>query len=159
LEKSFLGVAQLWEMAADSRGMDGERRRGTVLEEPDAEIDRWATVVIGAAIEVHRTLGPGFLEAAYENAMAVELGLRSVPFRRRVPVAVLYKGARVADKQLDLLVADGLVVELKAVAALAPVHSAQVRSYLKASGCSLGLLINFNVPVLREGIRRVIDSR
>lgn len=116
-------------------------------------------MVIGAAIEVHRTLGPGFLEAVYERAMSVELGARAVPFRRQVAVSVAYKGVAIAEQHIDLFVADGLVVELKAVADLAPIHGAQVRSYMKAAGCKLGLLINFNVPALRRGIRRIVLSR
>ena len=105
---------------------------------------------------MHRTLGPGFLESVYEHAMCVELGLRNLPYRRQVPVSVAYKGYRVGESCLDLLVADRLIVELKAVDSLAPVHWVQVRSYLKATQCVLGLLINFNVTVLLRGVRRVI---
>ena len=129
------------------------------LEEPDERLDRYASEVIAAAIEVHTVLGPGFLESVYQRALGVELALRAVPHRHQVPVAVRYKNNDVGQSCLDILVADCLVVELKAIEALAPVHWVQVRSYLKATGCLLGLLINFNVPVLLHGVKRVILTR
>ncbi len=128
------------------------------MREPDSKLDQVAHAVIGAAIEVHRTLGPGFLESVYEEALAVELSLRGFGFRRQVPVAVGYKGRPVGEARLDFLVEDSLIVELKAVDELAPIHHAQVISYLKATGHHLALLINFNVPVLRDGIKRVVLS-
>lgn len=126
--------------------------------EPNKDVDRLAREVIGAGIEVHRHLGPGFLESIYEEALIIELALRGIPFERQKPVPVSYKERNVGEGRVDLLVAKELVVELKAVEALAPIHKAQVISYLKAMGLHLGLLINFNVPVLRAGIRRVILS-
>ena len=126
--------------------------------EPGDELDRLAHAVIGAAIEVHRHLGPGFLEAVYEEALCVELSSRQIPFVRQAPVAVRYKGHAVGESRLDVLVANALVVELKAVEAIVPVHVAQVMSYLKATGHRLGLLINFNVPFLKSGIKRIILS-
>jgi GxxExxY protein len=128
------------------------------LLEPDAELDRLAHLVIGAALAVHRTLGPAFAESVYEEALAVELALRGVPLQRQVPVAVHYKGYLVGEGKLDLLVDRRLVVELKAVEALAPLHFSQVLAYLRASKCQLGLLINFNVFELRRGVRRVVLS-
>jgi GxxExxY protein len=122
------------------------------------EIEELAHRVIGAAIEVHRHLGPGFLEAAYEEAMAVELALRGVPFQRQHEIDVLYKGRCVAISRLDLLVDQHLVVELKAVDRISPIHVAQTVSYLSSLGLELGLIINFNVVQLRQGIRRVIRS-
>jgi GxxExxY protein len=129
------------------------------LPEPDQQLDGYASEVVASAIEVHRVLGPGFLESVYERALCVELTLRAVPYRRQVPVTVGYKGHDVGESCLDLLVADRLVVELKAVEILAPIHWVQVRSYLKATSRHLGLLINFNVPVLLRGVRRVILTR
>jgi GxxExxY protein len=129
------------------------------LREPDVEIDGWARDVVGAAVEVHRTLGPGFLESIYEQALCVELTNRPVPFRRQVPIAVHYKDSLVGQGQMDLLIGDRLIVELKAVEVLAPIHGVQLRSYLKATGLILGLLINFNVPLLQQGIRRIILTR
>lgn len=127
--------------------------------EPNPRDDEIARRVIGAAIEVHRRLGPGYLEAVYEEALGVELGLRGVSFERQVPVWMEYKGHRVGEGRLDLLVEDQVVVELKAVDVLAPIHHAQVISYLKATGKTLGLLINFNVPILKQGIKRVVLTR
>jgi GxxExxY protein len=126
------------------------------LPEPDELLDHYAAAVVAAAIEVHRVLGPGFLESVYEHALGVELGLRDLAYRRQVPIVVGYQGQVVGESCLDLLVAERLVVELKAVEMLAPIHWVQVRSYLKATGCLLGLLINFNVPVLLRGVRRII---
>ncbi len=123
---------------------------------PGEEIDRVAYATIGAAIEVHRSLGPGFLESAYEEAMAVELGLRGLRFDRQLRVPIEYKDVIVAEHVIDMVVEGELVLELKAIERLAAVHLAQVHSYLKAGAYQLGLLINFNVPVLKEGIRRVI---
>lgn len=126
--------------------------------EPSPEVDALAREVIGAAIEVHRELGPGYLEAVYEDALCVELELRQIPFRRQVLFGVEYKGRRVGEGRLDLLIADRLVVELKAVDELGAIHKAQVISYLKATDHELGLLINFNVTVLKDGVKRVIFS-
>lgn len=128
------------------------------FQEPDRELDRLAHQVIGAAIEVHKLLGPGYLESVYEEALSVELSLRQIPFSRQHPIAVSYKGHLVGEGRLDLLVNRRLIVELKAVEALDDIHTAQVLSYLKATRCSLGLLINFNVPILKRGIRRIILS-
>jgi GxxExxY protein len=126
------------------------------MKEPGEDLDRLAHAVIGAAIEVHRVLGPGFLECVYEEALCVELRLRDVPFERQVPLAVDYKGYPVGESRIDLLVGGKLVVELKAVDRLGPINSAQVLSYLKATGCQLGLLINFNVLMLKDGIKRIV---
>jgi GxxExxY protein len=119
------------------------------------ELDVLARRTIGAAIEVHRALGPGFLESVYEEALAIELGLQNIPFARQVAIAVPYKGHVVGESRLDILVARALVVELKAVDLLAPIHSAQLISYLKATGHRLDLLTNFNVPILKEGVKRL----
>ncbi len=126
--------------------------------EPGDLVDFWASEVIGAAIEVHRKLGPGFLESVYEEALVIELELRSIPFVRQAPVGVNYKGYIVGEGRIDVLVADMLVIELKTVESLSELHRAQVISYLKATRLHLGLLINFHVPILRHGIQRVIFS-
>lgn len=128
------------------------------LPDPGPALNRLTEQVIGAAIEVHRLLGPGLLESAYEEALCIELTLRQVPFVRQPSVDLSYKGHPVGKSRLDLLVADEVVVELKAVDALADVHKAQVIAYLRATGHRLGLLINFNVSVLRDGIKRLIMS-
>jgi GxxExxY protein len=129
------------------------------LPEPDFALDEMARVVVDAAVEVHRVLGPGLLESVYEQALSVELALRSVRFVRQVPVVVTYKNVASGEARLDFLVAERLVVELKACQGLLPIHFAQVLSYLKASDQSLGLLINFNVRLLRQGVRRVVRTR
>jgi GxxExxY protein len=126
--------------------------------EPEDKLDKLAHAVIGAAIEVHRHLGPGYLESVYQAALEVELKLQGIPFEPQKPVGVSYKGHPVGDGRLDFLVSDMLVVELKAVDELADVHKAQVISYLKATRLHLGLLINFNVTVLKNGVKRVIRS-
>jgi GxxExxY protein len=143
----------------DVGGMNRQGAKDAKLREPDFEIDQIARVVVDAALEVHRILGPGLLESVYEQALSVELGLRGIACARQLPIAVTYKNVAIGEARLDLLVANQLVVELKACEQLLPIHLAQVLSYLKASDRSLGLLINFNVCLLRQGIRRVIRSR
>lgn len=111
--------------------------------------------ILAAAIEVHRVLGPGLLESVYEQCMCRELKLRNVPYECQVPLPLIYKGDRVeAGFRIDLLVSDQVVVEIKAVEKLLPVHDAQLLTYLKLTKRRVGLLINFNVPLLKEGIRR-----
>ena len=129
------------------------------MKEPDKEIDQIASVVVDAALEVHRILGPGYLESVYEDAMARELTLRGISFERQKPIDVEYKGSKVGQGRLDFLVAGKLVVELKAVESITPVHTAQVISYLKATGLPLGLLLNFNTPLMKNGIRRIVYSK
>src|SRR5262249_20531219 len=114
--------------------------------------------VIGAAIEVHRGLGPGLLESAYEECLAHELSLRKMPFLRQVSLPVVYKGLKVdLSYRVDLLVSD-VVVEVKSIQAIDPIHQAQVLTYMRLGGWSLGLIINFNVSVLHRGVRRLILS-
>jgi len=125
--------------------------------EGDKEFDAVSRRVIGLAIEVHRALGPGLLESAYEQCLAHELELNEVPFRRQVPVPVVYKGMKLdCAYRLDLVVADTLVLEIKAVEKLLPVHGAQLLTYLKLTGIRAGLLLNFNSEVLRDGMKRVV---
>jgi GxxExxY protein len=104
--------------------------------------------IIGAAITVHRELGPGFIESAYENALILELGSRGIPFRRQLIVPVLYRGVEVALRRLDLFVDEQIVVELKAVREITGIHFAIVRSYLRAVGRKHGLILNFSKPRL-----------
>lgn len=131
----------------------------SIIKEPTPELDALAHETIGAAIEVHRALGPGFLESTYEEALCVELTLRGLSFARQVPIPICYRSSPVGQYQLDLMVAGQLVVELKAVPQILPIHVAQVISYLKAARKPLGLILNFHVPVLQAGIKRVILSR
>jgi GxxExxY protein len=108
------------------------------MQEPSKRIDDLARQVIGAAIEVHRILGPGFLESVYEEALAIELGLRNIPFERQKPIVLQFKGRTVGDSRLDFLVGGELVVELKAVEAIHPIFPAKVIHYLKVSGLQPG---------------------
>lgn len=124
--------------------------------EPDGKTDGLAHAVIGAAIEVHRHLGPGFLESVYEEALGIELAARNISFERQKEIYVSYKGHPIGRQRIDLVVGQSLIVELKTVEELAEIHKAQVISYLRATGFVLGLLINFNVPVLKSGIQRVV---
>ena len=112
-------------------------------------------VIIGAAIEVHRHLGPGLLESAYHVCLARELEVLKVPFRFKWPLPLEYKGLRLAKGyEMDLLVSDSVVVEVKSVVTLAPIHEAQLLTYLRLADVKVGLLINFNEVVLKKGIRR-----
>lgn len=124
--------------------------------ELDQSIEELAYKIIGCAIEVHREIGPGYLESVYENALAVELTQQQIAYERQVPVDIEYKGVNVGQGRIDLLVCGSVIIELKTVEQYAPIHQAQVISYLKATGLQLGLLINFNTEVLKDGIRRIV---
>ena len=127
-------------------------------EDAGTQSDPLTGRIIGAAIEVHRSLGPGLLEAAYEECLAWELQQAGIAFRRQVALPVHYKGVRLdAGYRLDLLIEDRLIVELKSVNAILPVHEAQLLTYVKLSGVKTGLIINFHTALLRNGIiRRVL---
>jgi len=119
--------------------------------------DELSNQIIGAAIEVHRHLGPGLLESAYQQCLAHEFRERRIPFELEKPVPVEYKGVRLdCGFRLDFLVDGLVVVELKAVDQLTPVHDAQVLTYLRLTGCRLGLLLNFNEWRLADGIKRLV---
>lgn len=120
-------------------------------------INEISQAIIGAAIEVHRTLGPGLLESAYEQCLWHEFSLRQIPVERQKPLHIDYKGVTLdCAYRLDFLVSGMVVVEVKAIEQLLPIHQAQLLSYLKLGGWKLGLLINFHAPLLREGIKRVV---
>ena len=119
-------------------------------------ITKITDAIIGAAIEVHRVLGPGLLESAYQACLEYEFFQRGITFERQVPVPVMYRTVKVeCGYRLDFLVEHCVVVEIKSVECLARSHSAQLITYLKLTGCPVGLIINFNVPTLKTGIRRV----
>lgn len=121
------------------------------------EINELTKEVIGAAMEVHRALGPGLLESAYEECLCHELSVRGIPFERQKPLPVVFKAVKLdCGYRLDLLVMNEVVVEVKAVEGLLPIHEAQLLTYLKLGGWRVGLLINFNVPVLKDGIKRIV---
>ncbi len=113
--------------------------------------------IIGAAIEVHRVLGPGLLESAYEECLARELTLRNIKFERQKPLPVVYKDVKLdCGYRLDFLVEGRVVLELKTVESLAPIHEAIMLTYLRLSGCQIGLLINFHTQILKDGIKRFV---
>ena len=115
-----------------------------------------SNIVIGAAIEVHQQLGPGLLETAYHQCLARELSLRSIPFETEKSIPLNYKDVSLdCGYRLDFLIDDKLILELKTVETILPIHEAQMLTYIKLTGCKLGLILNFNVAVLREGIRRL----
>jgi len=136
------------------------RRQDTGLIDESLIENKISASVIDAAIEVHRVLGgPGLLESIYEDALAYELELRNIPFKRQLPVPVLYKGVPVRDAlRLDLLVDDRVIVEVKATENLLKVHPAQVLTYLRLSQRKLGLVLNFGQSLLRDGISRVVNN-
>jgi GxxExxY protein len=113
--------------------------------------------VIGFAIDVHRSLGPGLLESAYEECLCFELRSHAIPFRRQAPLPVVYKSVKLeCGYRMDIVVENRLVVEVKTVEKLMPIHDAQLLTYLKLSGIRAGLLLNFNTPVLKNGIKRLV---
>jgi len=121
------------------------------------EFDPLSHRILGCALEVHRTLGPGLLESVYEKALAWELAAENLKAVVQAPVHVIYKGRDLdCGFRMDILVEDLIVVELKTVESLAPIHEAQLITYLKLSGHRIGLLINFNVPLLKHGIKRLV---
>ena len=141
-----------------TNGITTETRRTRRAAE-EARKDGLTRDILSAAIEVHRLLGPGLLECAYEEALARELTLRSIPFERQKFVPITYKGTLLESRLcIDLVVAKRVVVELKSVETLLPVHDAQLITYLRLTGCPVGLLVNFNVKVLRDGVRRKVNS-
>lgn len=129
--------------------------RNTKAETSDPVTEK----IVAAAIEVHRELGPGMTEIMYEGALCREFDLPGIRYARQVPAAVSYKGVVVGEARLDLLVEGSVIVELKACDALSPVHRSQCITYLRDTGRRIALLINSDVPVLKNGIKRVILSR
>ena len=126
-------------------------------EAPKSENDLLTEQIIGLAIEVHRQLGPGLLESAYEECLCFELKQEGLPFRRQVALPVVYKSVRLdCGYRLDIVVQDQVILEIKTVERLLPVHEAQMLTYMKLSGIRTGLLLNFNSAVLRDGIRRLM---
>lgn len=123
--------------------------------EPDPQLLKLTNAIIGAAIAVHSQLGAGLDESTYDKALALEFAARGIPFISQHIIRVIYRGQEVGQYRLDFLVADAVVVEIKSVDSLAPIHTAQVISYLKATKFKLAILINFNVRLLKDGIKRV----
>jgi GxxExxY protein len=129
------------------------------MHDNEKERDPLTYAVIGAAIEVHREMGPGLLESVYQKCLEVELKLRGIVFQAQARLPLVYKGIPIdaEDLRMDVYLPGQLVVELKAVEKLLPVHEAQLLTYLRLSQTHVGLLINFNVPVLKDGIKRMVN--
>ena len=124
-----------------------------------SDTDRLSGIIIGAAIEVHRALGPGLLESAYEECLCWEFKAKSIPIERQVPLPIVYKGVHLDCGYVqDIVVDNKIIVELKAVEQVSKLHRAQLLSYLRLSNRWLGLLINFNVPLLTNGIERIVNG-
>ena len=123
------------------------------------DINQLSSKIIGAAIEVHKILGPGLLESTYEKCLCHELKLRGIPFSNQVSLPVVYKGKQLDCRyQMDLVVENTIILELKCCGKIEPIHQTQLLTYLKLSGLNLGLLLNFNVPVMRNGITRIVNN-
>jgi GxxExxY protein len=128
-------------------------------EDAEGPSIRRSSDILGAAIEVHRRLGPGLLESAYEQCLCHELRFRGVPIQKQVPLPLSYRGNNLdCGYRLDIIAYSSVLIEVKAVDKVLPIHRAQVLTYLKLTGIRLGLLINFNVEVLRSGIYRIINE-
>jgi len=128
-----------------------------VHQEVGKELDALARQVVDAAFTVHKTLGPGLLESAYEVCLGIELNRRGIDFESQLPLSIIYEDTTVESAfRLDILVEDRLIVELKAVERLLPIHEAQLLTYLRLSQRRLGLLINFNTPLIKDGIKRLV---
>jgi len=125
----------------------------------DEQTEELIRNIIGAAIEVHRELGPGYLEKVYEQAMVLELNRRGISCATQVPVAVYYKGEKIHGQVLDIVVEGKVVLELKSVESLLPIHENQIVSYLKSTELSAGLLINFKEKLVKNGIRRFVKTK
>ena len=123
------------------------------------DINKLSSKIISAAIEVHKTLGPGLLESAYEEFMCYEFRLRYFGFERQKPLPIIYKGNNLdCGYRLDIIVENVIILELKSCEKIEPIHKAQLLTYLKLSGLKLGLLLNFNVPLMREGVTRIVNK-
>ena len=142
------------EGAEDKKTLRAQRKSRMIKEE-----DRLSKDIIGAAIEVHRHLGPGMLESAYEKCLCKELEIRNIEFEKQKPLAVVYKGITLdCGYKLDVVVEGKVILELKFVNKFESIHDAQLLTYLKIADLKLGILINFNVPVLKDGIKRIVNN-
>ena len=122
-------------------------------------INQLSSKIIGAAIEVHKTLGPGLLESAYEECLCHELSIQGLLFEKQKPLSVDYKGKKLdCGYRMDIVVEKEVIIELKSCEKVEPIHKAQLLTYLKLSGLNLGLILNFNVPLMRDGIVRIVNE-
>jgi GxxExxY protein len=137
---------------ASAINKNAQSHRGTEINELNEVTEK----VIGCAIEVHRELGPGLLEQVYEEALCVELQLQRLNYQRQLPIPLVYKGNPIGEYRIDLLVEKAIIVEIKSVERYDPVFEAQVLTYLRITGKRIGLLLNFNSRLLKNGIQRII---
>ena len=122
-------------------------------------MNQLSSKIIGAAIEVHKTLGPGLLESAYEECLCHELSIQGLLFEKQKPLSIDYKGKKMdCGYRLDIVVEKAVIIELKSCEKIEPIHKAQLLTYLKLSGLKLGLILNFNVPIMRDGIVRIVNE-
>ena len=122
-------------------------------------MNQLSSKIIGAAIEVHKTLGPGLLESAYEECLCHELSIQGLLFEKQKPLSIDYKGKKMdCGYRLDIVVEKAVIIELKSCEKIEPIHKAQLLTYLKLSGLNLGLILNFNVPLMRDGIVRIVNE-
>ncbi len=122
-------------------------------------INQLSSRIIGAAIEVHKTLGPGLLESTYEDCLCHELSIQGLLFEKQKPLPVVYKGKQLdCGYRLDIVVEKAVIIELKSCEKIEPIHKAQLLTYLRLSGLNLGLILNFNVPLMRDGIVRIVNE-
>ncbi len=145
------------------RTAEPQRRKGAKeraeITEPSPELELAMREIVDSAMNVHRALGPGLLESVYERCLAYELKSRGLVVTQQVSTPIKYKDLVIeAGLRMDMLVSDGVIVEIKSVERLLPLHEAQLLTYLKVSGKQIGLLINFNTPHLRDGLRRLVNS-
>ena len=136
-----------------------EQLKSQLFLEPSQSVNDLSHRVLGCAIEVHRHLGPGYREQTYQLALEAEFGIQRLEFRSQVSAGVVYKGLSVGDFRLDFVVGDSIVLEIKTIASIDQVHVAQVIAYLKATRHELGIILNFNTPVMKHGIKRVLPPR
>ncbi|WP_419663440.1 hypothetical protein Dvar_37610 [Desulfosarcina variabilis str. Montpellier] len=123
------------------------------------DINKLSGEIIGAAIEVHKNLGPGLLESTYEECLCFELSLQDIEFKRQVNLPAIYKGNKIdCGYRIDIVVEKSIILELKAIDAILPIHKAQLLTYLKLSNLQLGFLLNFNIPLMRDGIHRMVND-
>ena len=122
-------------------------------------MNQLSSKIIGAGIEVHKTLGPGLLESAYEECLCHELSIQGLLFEKQKPLSIDYKGKKLdCGYRLDIVVEKAIIIELKSCEKIEPIHKAQLLTYLKLSGLNLGLILNFNVPLMRDGIVRIVNE-
>jgi GxxExxY protein len=143
-------------MSVELKNLPQRHRDTEFMGKETISLNKITERIIGCAIEVHKYLGPGLLESIYENALCYELNENNITYEKQVEIPIIYKGFSLGDYRIDLLIENEIILELKAVDRIEPVFEAQLLTYLKVTKKTLGLLINFNVPVLKNGIKRMI---